>query len=45
MKSNSGFGVRRLGVASVFLKELPGPALMKRNKLAAVFHPQHRKPM
>lgn len=44
MKSVS-FGLRPLGVASVFFKELPGLALMKRNKLAAVSHPQHRKPM
>lgn len=45
LKPNGGFGVRRLGAASVFFKELPGPPLTERTNSAAVFHPQHRKPM
>lgn len=34
-----------LRMTSLFLKEFPGLALIKMNKLAAIFHPKQRKPL
>lgn len=45
MKSNSDFCLRGLRVTSLFLKEFPGLAIIKMNKLAALLHPEHRKPL
>lgn len=39
------FCLRRLRVTSLFFKELPRLALIKMSKLAAILHPQSRKPL
>lgn len=46
MKSNSDlFCLRGLRVTSLFFKKFLGLAIIKMNKLAAVLHPKHKKPL